>query len=58
MMWFMSVLMEQKCIFDVAKLKPTPTGNKLIDIVSCKKGLEIETPHLPVLRFSVGYIVF
>ena len=42
MMWFMCVLMEQKCIFDVAKLKPPPTGNKLSYIVSYERGLEID----------------
>ena len=46
MMWFMCVLMEQKCILDVAKLKPPSTGNKLSDIVSYERGLEIETPHI------------
>ena len=56
--WFMCVLMEQKCILDVAKLKPPPTGNKTSDIVSYEKGLDIETPHITVLRFTVGYIVF
>ena len=58
MMWFMCVLMEQKCILDVTKLSYPPTGNKLSDIVSYKNGLEIETPHITVLRFTVGYIVF
>ena len=46
MMWFMCVSMEQKCILDVAKLKPPSTGNKLSDIVSYERGLEIETPHI------------
>ena len=58
MMWFMSVLMEQKCILDVAKLKYPATDNKLSDIVSYERGLEIETPQSTVLRFTVGYIVF
>ena len=58
MMWFMCVLMEQKCILDVAKLNHPPTGNKLSDIVSYERGLEIETPQSTVLRFTVGYIVF
>ena len=46
MMWFMSVLMEQKCILDVAKLNHPPTGHKLSNIVSYERGLEIETPHI------------
>ena len=58
MMLFMCVLMEQKCILDVAKLKHPPTGNKLSDFVSYERNLEIDTPHSTVLRFTVGYIVF
>ena len=42
MMWFMCVVMEQKCILDVAKLKYPATGNKLSDIVSYERGLEID----------------
>ena len=58
MMWFMCVLMEQKCILDVAKLKYPATDNKLSDIVSYEKVLEIETPNITVLRFTVGYVLY
>ena len=58
MMWFMSVLMEQKCILDVTKLNHPPTGHKLSNIVSYERGLEIETPLITALGFTVGYIVF
>ena len=58
MMWFMCVLMEQKCILDVAKLNHPPTGHKISDIVSYERGLEIETPLITVLRFTVGYVLY
>ena len=58
MMWFMCVLMEQKCILDVAKLNHPPTGHKLSNIVSYERRLEIETLLSTALRYTVGYIVF
>ena len=74
MMWFMCVLMEQKCIFDVAKLKPPPSGNKLLVILfHMKEAWKLisfifsfslvfsslfHTPHITVLRFTVGYVLY